>query len=281
MTPAEPVDAAAMMDLAIRAARLGGAEISARAGKASGVAYKSTATDPVSDADRASEAAIVDLISRERPTDGLLGEEGAGRRSGTGLRWVVDPLDGTVNYLYGLPHVAVSVACERYQREPDSRAGGPAARRLDADAWQAVAGAVYDPIRDEMFAAARGGGAFLGGERITATAPANLADALIATGLSYSAASRARQAALAAEVAPRARDLRSHGSAALELCWVAAGRCDGYYEDELARWDWAAGALIAGEAGAVVAPLGSGVIVAAATVYPELAAICRRVRAPS
>jgi myo-inositol-1(or 4)-monophosphatase len=257
-----------LLDLAVRAARTGGAEITRRAGNATGVRYKSTATDPVSDADRASEAAVIGLITSERPGDGLLGEEGAGRPSTTGLRWVIDPLDGTVNYLYGLPHTTVSVACER---ACPGKCGDHC-----RDGWHPIVGAVYDPARDEMFSAAHGKGALLNGRPITAGAPRELSQALIATGFAYSASSRTRQAAMVAELIPLARDIRSHGSAALELCWVAAGRCDGFYEDELARWDWAAGALIAREAGALVSALGTGVVTAGPGVYQQLTAILDR-----
>ncbi|MDT0345108.1 inositol monophosphatase family protein [Streptomyces litchfieldiae] len=244
----------ALLRLAVAAAHRGGAELTRRAGKATGVAFKSTATDPVSDADRASESAVVELLTRERPGDGLLGEEGAERAGDSGLRWVIDPLDGTVNYLYGIQHSAVSVACERW----------------DGDGWRPEVGAVYDPARDETFSAALGAGAHMNGRPLAVNDPVAPAAALVATGFAYAAASRARQAAVVAELLPRVRDIRSGGSAALELCWVAVGRCDAYYEDELSRWDWAAGALIATEAGAVVTPLGSGVTAAGPALHAAL-----------
>jgi myo-inositol-1(or 4)-monophosphatase len=243
-----------LLRLAARAAHRGGAELIRRAGAPTAVTFKSTATDPVSDADRAAEAAVVALLTRERPDDGLLGEEGTERAGTTGLRWVIDPLDGTVNYLYGIPHAAVSVACER-------RAG---------DGWKAVAGAVHDPARGETFTAALGAGARVNGVPLRVNDPVIPAAALVATGFAYGSASRARQAAVVAALLPRVRDIRSGGSAALELCWLAAGRLDAYYEDELARWDWAAGALIATEAGAVVTPLGTGVAAAGPALHPVL-----------
>jgi myo-inositol-1(or 4)-monophosphatase len=246
-----------LVDLAVRAAHAGGHELLARAGRITGVGHKSSGTDPVSDSDRASEQVIVGILAGERPADGLLGEEGADRPSASGTRWVVDPLDGTVNYLYGLPHTTVSIACQR----------------ADGDRWETLAGVVHDPARDETFAASRGGGAFLDGTPISVNRPAGLRRSLIATGFSYDAGSRARQARTLLELLPRARDIRSHGSAALELCWVAAGRCDGYYEDELAPWDLAAGALIAREAGALVSSLGSGVLAAEPALHDELLAV--------
>ena len=258
--PAEPTlgagQPAILRDLlgtAIRAAREGGAQVTARSGQVSGVGHKSSDTDPVTDTDRASERAIVALITADRPDDGMLGEEGADRIGTTGFRWVIDPLDGTVNYLYGIPHTAVSVACEQ------AEGGG----------WVPVVGAVYDPARDELFTAARGSGARLNGGPISVRSPLRLAESLVTTGFSYSATRRARQAGILADLLPRVRDIRSGGSAALELCWVAAGRSDGYYEDELAPWDTAAGALIVIEAGGVVTGLGDGGVLAAPPLVHE------------
>ncbi|WP_129840940.1 inositol monophosphatase family protein [Streptomyces sp. RFCAC02] len=248
-----------LLGLAVRAAHRGGAELAARAGRATGVGHKSTPTDPVTDADRASEAAVTELLTAERPGDGLLGEEGAERPSETGLRWVLDPLDGTVNHLYGIPHTAVSVACERLG---------------DDGVWRAVAGVVCDPARGETFTATLGGGARLNGAPVRVNDPVPPPSALVATGFAYGAGSRARQAAVVPGLLPRIRDIRSGGSAALELCWVACGRTDAYYEDELAPWDTAAGALIAAEAGArttVLPP--SGVLAAGPALHAELAAL--------
>ncbi|ONK13332.1 inositol monophosphatase family protein [Streptomyces sp. MP131-18] len=265
--PAPPghAERAALLDLAVAAARAGGVELVHRAGHATGIAFKSTATDPVSDADRAGEAAVVGLLSTERPEDGFLGEEGTDRAGTSGFRWVIDPLDGTVNYLYGIPHTAVSVACE--QRSGES--------------WHAVVGVVHDPARGETFTAALGQGACLNGRPLWVNDPVDPASALVATGFAYSSGARARQGAAAAALLPRVRDLRCGGSAALDLCWVAAGRCDAYYEDELGRWDWAAGALIAAEAGAVVTPLGNGVAAAGPTLHPELTGLLAPPAAPA
>jgi myo-inositol-1(or 4)-monophosphatase len=204
-------------------------------GPARGVSAKSSATDMVSDADREAEAAIVDLLARERPDDAVLGEEGAGERGSSGRRWVVDPLDGTTNYLYGHPQWCVSVALE------------------DGDGG--LAGVVHDPARGETFRAARGAGAELNGDPIRVRDHDDLATALIATGFGYDAERRAAQAELARRVLPRVRDIRRAGAAALDLAWLAAGRLDGYYERGLNPWDWAAGSLLATEAGGVVEPL--------------------------
>jgi myo-inositol-1(or 4)-monophosphatase len=250
-----------LLALAVHAAQAAGSLLLERVDAAHDVATKSSATDPVSDADRASEALLVDLLTTARPRDGLLGEEGADRASGTGLRWVVDPLDGTVNYLYGLPTWSVSVACE---------AEGE-------DGWDAVVGVVHAPLQGETFRACRGGGAWLGQRRLAVNDPVPLERALVATGFGYAPEVRALQAAVAARLLPRVRDVRRIGSAAVDLCLVAAGRVDGYYEDTSARWDWAAGALIAREAGAVVARLpgadaDTSAIAAGPALYPALRA---------
>ena len=257
----------ALLDLAERAARRAGQELLDRYGSATGVGTKSTATDPVSDADRAAEDVLVSTILSERADDGLLGEEGADRPARSGLRWVLDPLDGTVNYLYRLPGWCVSVACED---------------RLDGE-WTAIVGVVHDPLRGETYRAARGGGAQLDGAPLAVNDPVLLERALIATGFGYDVGHRRRQAAVVAELLPRVRDIRRVGSAALDLCAVAAGRVDGYYEDTPSRWDWAAGALIAAEAGATVTPLlapggNPGVLAAGPSLAgPLRAAVTRRV----
>ena len=221
--------------LAERAAREAGALLLVRFGQpAQDLESKSTATDLVSDADRDAEALIRDLLVAERPADGLLAEEGT-ERAESGRRWVFDPLDGTVSYLYGYPHWCVSVALED--------AGGP------------PAGVVYDPNRDELFAADRGAGATLNGEPIRVRDPPPLDRALVATGFGYDPDRRARQADLVRDLLPRVRDIRRAGSAALDLSWLATGRFDAYYERGLNPWDWAAGSLIVREAGGVVEDL--------------------------
>lgn len=249
--------------LAVEAAQAAGALLLARYGGVREVGTKSSATDPVSDADKASESLLVDLLLARRPDDGLLGEEGADRASQSGYRWVLDPLDGTVNYLYGHPGWSVSVACEV----------------LEGDGWTAVAGAVCDPLLGETFSAHDGGGASLGSRPLAVRDPVPLDRALVGTGFGYAVDDRRRQGATLAALLPRVRDVRRVGSAALDLCAVAAGRLDGYYETTPARWDWAAGALIAAEAGAVVTVLGapatdSGILAAGRALHdPLLAAI--------
>jgi myo-inositol-1(or 4)-monophosphatase len=204
-------------------------------GPARGVESKSTATDLVSDADRVSEEAVRELLARERPDDGLLAEEGSSQESASGRRWVIDPLDGTVNYLYGLPAWCVSVALE------------------DTDGG--LAAVVHDPLRDETFTAERGRGASVNGQAIQVSGEERPERALIATGFSYSADVRAEQAEVLSRVLPRFRDIRRAGAAALDLAHVAAGRVDGYYERGLKHWDWAAARLIVTEAGGAVAEL--------------------------
>jgi myo-inositol-1(or 4)-monophosphatase len=204
-------------------------------GPARGLDSKSSSTDMVSDADREAEEAITGVLRSERPDDGLLGEEGTDEAAASGRRWVIDPLDGTTNYLYGYPAWAVSVALEDEQ-------GG-------------LAGVVLDAARGELFAAERGGGATLNGEPIRVREGASLDRSLIATGFGYEADRRARQAEVLRQVLPAVRDIRRAGAAAIDLAWVAAGRLDGYWERGLHRWDWAAGRLLVTEAGGEVRDL--------------------------
>jgi myo-inositol-1(or 4)-monophosphatase len=178
----------------------------------------------VSEADFASERAIRALLAERRPADGILGEEGATVEGTTGLRWVVDPLDGTVDFLFGIPQWCISIAVEDI--------GGP------------IAGVVFDPCRGETFAATRGGAATLNGVAIRGSAKADLADALVATGFAYDAEVRARQAQVLVDVLPRVRDIRRAGSAALDLAWTAMGRHDAYFERTTKPWDVMAGGLI-------------------------------------
>jgi myo-inositol-1(or 4)-monophosphatase len=192
----------------------------------------------VTEMDRAAEALIVDQLGRARPDDGIVGEEGTRQAGGSGVRWFVDPLDGTTNYLYRFPMYSVSLAAE-----------------VDGDVAVAV---VHDPSRKEIFTAVRGQGATCNGRRLTVEGPPSLATALVATGFSYTPDRRLWQADLLTRVLPAVRDVRRLGSAALDLCWVAAGRVDAFYEHGLAPWDYSAGALIASEAGAWVGDLNGG-----------------------
>ena len=242
------------LGLAERAARAAGELLLERfGGPARGLDSKSSSTDMVSDADRTAEAAVVSLLREERPDDGLLGEEGASREGTSGRRWVVDPLDGTTNYLYGFPQWAVSVAVE--------------------DAAGALAGVVFDPVRGELFSAERGAGAHLDGDPLRVRDGAELGRSLVATGFGYEPEWRARQARAAAYLLPRVRDLRRAGAAALDLAWLAAGRLDGYWERGLKPWDWAAGRLLVTEAGGAVAELGGerhGLVAAGPKLLPQL-----------
>lgn len=190
---------------------------------------KSTPTDLVTATDREAEALIVEAILAARPHDGLLGEEGAARPGTSGFRWVIDPLDGTTNFVYGIPAFAVSIGVERD--------------------GVAVAGAVHDVSRAETYAASAGSGAFVNGRALAVSAKRELATALVGTGFGYGADRRAAQAAVVARLLPSVRDIRRVGAAALDLCWVAAGRLDGYYEQGVQAWDIAAGGLIVREAG--------------------------------
>ena len=196
------------------------------------VATKTTATDMVSEMDHAAEALIRDVLLGARPGDGFLGEETGESHGASGVRWVVDPLDGTTNYLYGHPGWNVSIAAE--------------------DEHGAVVGVVADPILGDTFTAARGAGACRNGTPISCSPVTELATALCATGFGYDPDRRRRQAAVLAAVLPHIRDVRRLGAAAIDLCSVACGRVDAYWERGLGPWDLAAGALIAREAGARV-----------------------------
>ncbi|HEX2039482.1 MAG TPA: inositol monophosphatase family protein [Acidimicrobiales bacterium] len=204
---------------------------------------KSTRTDMVTEMDHASERLIATALREARPHDGFLGEEGTSTAGSTGVRWVFDPLDGTTNYLYGIPAWCVSIAAE-------------------VDGSTAV-GVVHDPVHAETFTALRGSGAWCNGQGLHVSGAPEPATALVATGFAYDALERGRQAALLARVLPAVRDVRRVGAAALDLAWVALGRVDAFYERGLMPWDRAAGSLIAAEAGAVVETLDDGTHLAA------------------
>lgn len=240
----DPLSLADFEHLALRAARAGGRVLqSAFRQTRAWVQTKSSSTDMVSDADARAQATIVTWLRRARPDDGLLAEESSEEIGASGLRWVVDPLDGTTNFLYGLGAWGVSVAVE------------------DVGARAVLAGAVVDPVGHEAFSAHLGGGArrwtrdgrrehlYLGPESPT------MAEALVATGFSYDAERRRAQGASVAALLPGVRDVRRVGAASLDLCWTAAGHFDAYYEEGLKPWDFAAGRLIAEEAGCLVVAL--------------------------
>ena len=247
-----------LLEVAVQAAEMAGGLLLERAqcGAELKVSSKSTPTDLVSEADLAAEQAIRELLASKRPEDGFLGEEGGTHEGSSGLEWVVDPLDGTVNFLFGIPQWCVSVAVR--------------------DAAGTLAGAIYDPNRGELFTALKGGLAWMssgvgkvelhgragdpgtgaggnpgasgagGDPESLSGAPAadELAQAMVATGLAYDAEVRAAQAQVLARLAPKVRDVRRFGSAALDLAWTAAGRYDAYFERTVKAWDIAAGVLI-------------------------------------
>lgn len=199
-------------------------------GNAAGdVTTKSSPTDVVTAMDRAAESMIVDRVLAIRPDDGVLGEEGASHPGTSGVRWVIDPVDGTVNYLYRLPSWSVSIGVE-----------------VDGEI---VAGVVHDGPRDIVWTGLAGGGAFRDGVPVGCSTETDLSTALVATGFSYDADRRRAQGQVIAAVLPRVRDIRRLGSAALDLCSAAAGHVDAYFEQSLNPWDLAAGGLIAREAG--------------------------------
>jgi len=252
------VDENGLLALAVAVAREAGELLLGRFGApVPGIGSKSSDTDMVSDADRDSEALIVERILAARPGDGILGEERGERAGSSGVRWVVDPLDGTTNFLYGVPQWCISIAVE------------------DGDG--VAAGVVHDACRGETFAAQRGAGATLNGEPIRVSERSDLSTALVATGFGYAADERDAQGRLVARVLPQVRDIRRFGAAALDLAWVACGRVDAYYEGYEApmnAWDVAAGLLLTREAGGSTGILSNGIAVASAPgIFEALAAL--------
>lgn len=226
-----------LLRLAVALARDAGALLLERfdGGRERALASKSTPTDLVSEADLASERLIRARLAQMRPLDGILGEEGGGAEGTSGLTWVVDPLDGTVNFLFSIPQWCVSVAA------------------VDADG--SLVGAIYDPCRDELFSATRDGPPTLNGAPVVSSEREELASAMVATGFAYDASVRAAQAEAFARLIPRVRDIRRFGSAALDLAWTAAGRYDAYFERSTKPWDIAAGTLVCERAGLTVMEL--------------------------
>ncbi len=232
------MDAAALADLALDIAREAGAL--ARQRREEGVAIaatKSAIADIVTEADREVETLIRARLAAERPDDGFLGEESGAERGTSDITWVVDPIDGTVNYAYGMPHYAVSIAAVSGEPTPPT--------------WTALAGVVHNPAVGETFHAVRGGGAWRGEQRL-AVSQVGEAGGLVATGFGYDPKHHEGDLARVAAVMPLVRDLRRAGAASLDLAYVAAGRLDGYFERGLHPWDHAAGALLVTEAGGLV-----------------------------
>jgi myo-inositol-1(or 4)-monophosphatase len=245
-TPAE------LLDLAVAVAGpAGDLARSMRAQGVEGVSTKSTATDIVTAADRAVERQVIEALRARRRHDAILGEEsGAVSASGTasGVRWILDPIDGTVNYLYGIPLYAVSLAAE-----------------VDG---VVVAGVVRNPVTGHQWTATRSGGAYRDGRRLTGSRVTDLGQALVATGFGYDSRRRAHQARVLAELLGQVRDIRRLGAASIDLCLAAEGAVDAYYEKGLNLWDHAAGGLVAEEAGLRVtglagAPAGPDLVLAA------------------
>ncbi|MGH9288336.1 MAG: inositol monophosphatase family protein [Acidimicrobiales bacterium] len=258
-------DARELEAVAASVARASAALIRANIGRATRLGEKSSPTDVVTRTDLDAEQLIRGMLADSTPGVGVLGEEGGQTLTSVGgeagrLQWVVDPLDGTVNFLYSLPVIGVSVAAA-----------------LDGEV---VAGAVVDVLRDETFSAAAGHGARLGGSPIGVSQCRSLSQALVLTGFSYRADIRGRQGRIVGSLLPAARDIRCFGSAALQLCWVGAGRADAYFERDIKVWDYSAGALVAREAGAVTelpCPENEGLVIAAPpAVFEELRAVVDR-----
>jgi myo-inositol-1(or 4)-monophosphatase len=242
--PAAPAE---LERLAAATARTAAELVTKTYGRPDPVGHKSSPTDVVTETDLRTEALIRERLREATPEAGVLGEEGETTDPGARVQWVIDPLDGTVNFLYGVPLFAVSIAA--------------------AVDGEVVAGAVIDVLRNELFSAHLGGGARRDGEPIAVSSCAVLANALVTTGFSYQAEVRDLQGEVAHRVLSRARDLRCFGSTALELCWVACGRVDAYFQRDTEIWDRAAGALIASEAGAqteLPSPESDGLVMAAA-----------------
>ncbi len=232
-------DPGALLALAVELARSAGSlTLDMRAEARRSPDRKSSVSDLVTAADRAAESLIVDGILAARPDDAVLGEEGADTEGISGVRWIIDPIDGTSNYVYDLPGYTISIAAE----------------------WQGstVAGVVFDPKADELFAAQLGAGATMNGAPITCGKRLELDQCVIATGFGYQPDQRRLQAKVLVHLLPQVGNIRRLGSAALDLAYVGAGRTDGYWESGLNTWDAAAGALIASEAGAIVTDLDGG-----------------------
>jgi myo-inositol-1(or 4)-monophosphatase len=252
-----------LLELAVGLARDAGGLLLERfdGGHERALASKSTPTDLVSEADLASERLIRKRLAEARPADGILGEEGGGTEGTSGLRWIVDPLDGTVNFLFAIPQWCVSVAV--------------------ADEVGSLVAAIYDPCRDELFSATRDGDPLLNGTPIVASerarrASSDLASAMVATGFAYDASVRAAQAEVLERLIPCVRDIRRFGSAALDLAWTACGRYDAYFERTTKPWDIAAGTLVCERSGLTVRDLPErerlplGVLAAVSEIAQEL-----------
>ena len=238
MSPSHPATDELLSVARAVALEAGALILEARRGAVSVAAVKSSTVDVVTQVDRDAESLIRGRLAELRPGDGFFGEESGAESSTSGLTWVVDPIDGTVNFLYGIPHYAVSIAVVEGEPDPQS--------------WRALAGVVVNPASGELYTATAGGGAHLGTQQLRVAEATSLEQSLLATGFAYRAETRAEQGAAVARLLPRVRDIRRMGTASLDLCAVASGRVNAYFERTLNPWDHAAGALIATEAGAAV-----------------------------
>ena len=217
------------------------------------VSSKSTAIDIATQMDRASERFIVESLLSLRPDDGIIGEEGSSRPSTSGITWVIDPVDGTVNYLYGIPGWNVSIAAK--------------------DERGSIIGVIHAPTINSTWTAIRGGGSFFNGRPIRVNDPVELDLALIGTGFAYDVRDRVEQGRVIAQLLPQIRDLRRIGAAAVDICYVAMGTFDGYFEADLKEWDMAAASLVATEAGARITTNGAGITICAGpALHPKLSA---------
>lgn len=235
-TPGSVSSVNADLEIALECAAVAGRIVADGFRAAAGATFKSSAVDPVTEYDRAAEDAIRALLADHRPADSILGEEGGGSGWDTGRVWIVDPLDGTVNFVHGVPQVAVSVALW--------------------DGGRPLVGVVRDAIGGEVFSAVAGEGAWLDSEPIRVSPTTDLVRALVGTGFPYDRRERAAELAeVVGRVLAEAQGIRRIGSAALDLCWVATGRFDAYWEYRLKPWDTAAGQLIVTEAGGIVTDL--------------------------
>ena len=259
------VDHTALRDLALDIARAVGPEIGRRAGRVDVLSTKSTATDLVTEVDRWSEAEIVSRILDARPGDSILGEEGTGVAGTSDVRWVVDPIDGTTNFVYGHPGFSVSIGVE-VDNEP-------------------VAGVVLDPLLGDVFAAAVGHGTTRNGRLVQVSGTTDLTTALVATGFSYDPGRRERQAEVLVGLLPEIRDIRRMGGAAIDLASVSCGRVDAYFEQGLNPWDCAAGTVLVSEAGGRITDLegrpnpGEMTVAAPAAIHGPLLDLLRAVGA--
>jgi myo-inositol-1(or 4)-monophosphatase len=260
-----PDDPDELLELATRLAREAGTlALTARRSSMLERVTKSSTTDLVTQHDRAAEALIVERLVAQRPADAIVGEEGAKRDGTSGYAWFLDPIDGTTNFVYDLPSWSTSVAV--------------------AYRGAMVAGAVYVPVADELFAARLGGGATLDGRPIRCSGETDLSLALVATGFAYLPLVRVEQATMVAGLIAEIRDVRRSGSAAVDLCRAAAGRVDAYLEEHLNSWDAAAGELIAREAGCVTSDFDGGpadpsnIVAATPGIHAALIDLVRRSR---